>query len=213
MEEDGRIIHLVTLSRKMAMDFYKADQNGNDMVLITDMALLQDESGIRFETRNCENTILALPASALANTEKTEKTVEQSKYPLFTQYRYRVEEKPPVKLSARQTGPTRYCIDLPEDLMDGVKDAILKIDYTGDIGQAFINGEMISDNFCNGEIWEIGLKEFADSLKEHPLTIYITPIKKGVHVNVESAMAARMEQVNGITGILHDVSIAWIYGN
>lgn len=97
--------------------------------------------------------------------------------------------------------------------MDGVKDAILKIDYMGDIGQAFINGEMISDNFCNGEIWEIGLKEFADSLKEQPLTIYITPIKKGVHVNVESAMAARMEQVDGITGILHDVSIAWIYGN
>ena len=55
-------------------------------------------------------------------------------------------------------------------------------------------------------------KEFADSLKEHPLTIYITPIKKGVHVNVESAMAARMEQVDGITGMLHNVSIAWVYG-
>ena len=41
--------------------------------------------------------------------------------------------------------------------------------------------------------WEIGLIKFADSLKEHP----------GVHVHVESAMAARMEQVDGITGILH----------
>ena len=212
LEEDEKVIHLVTLSRKMAMDFYKANQNGNDMVLITDMAVLQDEYGIRFETGNCENRILAMPDGILENIEKTGKTVVQSKYPLFTEYRYRVEEKPPVKLLAKQTGPTRYCIDLPGNLMESVKDAILKIDYTGDIGQAFINGEMISDNFCSGGIWEIGLKEFADSLKEHPLTIYITPIKKGVHVNVESAMAARMEQVDGITGMLHNVSIAWVYG-
>lgn len=33
------------------------------------------------------------------------------------------------------------------------KDALIQILYEGDIGHAFINGELVSDNFCNGAVW------------------------------------------------------------
>ena len=95
--------------------------------------------------------------------------------------------------------------------MVGKKDAILKIDYRGDIGHAFIDGKMISDNFCNNDTWEIGLKTFADKLAKYPLTIYITPLKEGVNVNVESAMAARIEEVAVKTGEIAKVKVVPVY--
>lgn len=97
----------------------------------------------------------------------------------------------PVRIT--QTARTKYELSFPERFMDGLKDALLCVDYTGDIGSAFINGDMINDNFCNHSTWEIGLRTFARRLEKHPLTISITPLREGRSVNVESAMAARME--------------------
>lgn len=97
----------------------------------------------------------------------------------------------PVRIT--QTARTKYELSFPERFMDGLKDALLCVDYTGDIGSAFINGDMINDNFCNHSTWEIGLRTFARRLEKHPLTISITPFREGRNVNVESAMAARME--------------------
>ena len=51
----------------------------------------------------------------------------------------------------------RYTVELPKKLPEyfrhGLKDARLQLTYSGDIGQAFIDGRMISDNFANGAAW------------------------------------------------------------
>ena len=95
--------------------------------------------------------------------------------------------------------------------MDGAKDVILQIEYTGDIGNAFINGQMINDNFANGAVWEIGLKDFAQELKKDCVTIYIVPLKEGVNVKVESAMAARSEEVDAYIAELKSVKMQPVY--
>ena len=95
--------------------------------------------------------------------------------------------------------------------MDGLRDAILQLDYRGDIGHAFIDGKMIHDNFCNGAPWEIGLREFAGELSDKSLTIYITPLKKGAKVNAETAMAARTEEVEESIGELAGVRVMPVY--
>ena len=58
---------------------------------------------------------------------------------------------------------------------------------------------------------EIGLKEYEEELKEHPLTIYITPLKEGVNVNVESGMAARIEEVEKATGEILGIRMQPVY--
>ena len=45
-------------------------------------------------------------------------------------------------------------------------DLILSIDYIGDTGAAFINGEMVADNFYHGSPWRIGLKRYAEAISE-----------------------------------------------
>ncbi len=106
---------------------------------------------------------------------------------------------------------SRYTIGIPENFLDGLKDARLLIEYTGDIGNAFLNGRMINDNFANGAQWEIGLKDFAGELKKNRITLYIVPLKEGVNVKVDSAMAARREEAEVSAAQLWSVRVQPVY--
>jgi hypothetical protein len=94
---------------------------------------------------------------------------------------------------------------------DGAKDALLRLEYTGDIGCAFINGRMISDNFANGAAWEIGLKEFSAQLKDDCITICIVPLKEGSTVHADSPMAARSEESATSIAELKSVTLQSVY--
>ena len=88
---------------------------------------------------------------------------------------------------------------------------LLRIFYEGDIGSAFIDGKLIHDNFCNGAPWEIGLKDFAGELAGKEITLYITPLKEGARVQVESAMAARRELAGTCLAEVKKVELQPIY--
>ena len=99
---------------------------------------------------------------------------------------------------------------LPQHALDGLKDARLQIDYQGDIGTLFLNDVMISDNFCNGASWEVGLKEHGDKLPGC-MVLKILPIREGASVNVESAMAARNEEVKALKAALTGIRVQPVY--
>ena len=74
----------------------------------------------------------------------------------------------------------------------------------------FLNGVMISDNFCNGDTWEVGLMEHKDRLSGGML-LKIAPIREGANVNVESAMAARNEEVKALIADLYEIKAQPVY--
>jgi len=100
------------------------------------------------------------------------------------------------KIETTQCGPSRFTFTVPK-LNEQAKDTILKIDYSGDIGSIFNSrGELLADNFCNETTWEVGLREI-DVKEGDVLTLYITPQKDDVFVDVSSTMAGRMEKSDG----------------
>ncbi len=188
-------VNILVLPREVADNVYCVERPGGMRLIRTTAAVLPGVNTLRLESE----------------TEEVNMAVFDWETGTWAEHRFLCQEKlVPVKLE--KVGRTRYTVELPEeDLMDGVKDVRLQIDYVGDVGQAFIDGEMIADHFCNGDIWEIGLKSFAERLKGQKLTIYITPLKEGANVNVESAMAARLEQVSGILGQINDIRCKCVY--
>lgn len=70
---------------------------------------------------------------------------------------------------------------------------------------------MISDNFSNRAVWEIGLKEVWKPEMGNEVTIYITPQKTDVSVDVSSTMAGRMEQLKDAVAELRSVQIQPVY--
>lgn len=98
----------------------------------------------------------------------------------------------------------------PEDF-SGLQQLLLKVDYVGDIGYAFINGHMIHDNFCNGAPWEIGLMKYKSQLTENGMYLYISPSKKGRQIRSDSAMAARFEVAEEQTAKINSIWAVPVY--
>ena len=110
----------------------------------------------------------------------------------------------------KKCGPSRFVITIPE-LDSKAKDYLLCIDYRGDSGSLFDDkGNLISDNFSNESVWETGLKE-NDICSKDKLTLYITPRKKDVIVDVSSTMAGRSEKTDDAYAELLDMKIVNVY--
>lgn len=114
-------------------------------------------------------------------------------------------------LSVEQVGPGRYVVTFPGNLFAGVKDMRLQVTYHGDIGHAFLNGRLVHDNFANGAVWEMGLRDLAGELPGNQMVLYISPLREGARVNVESAMAGRREEVEGQAAGLQKVQLSPVY--
>ena len=230
-------ITILCLDRTLAGQMYPLSDG---TLLFSECAVLEDETGIRLETISPENTVLTWPKEHRIplHAEKLHKLPAGVSCPeqlrglsdIFDVWKIKTDRKE-IPVTVTQTAYSKYEFSFPEDLMGSLeenlkdelnggqngrsgsrlKDVLLQIDYTGDIGSAFIDGDMIHDNFCNGDTWEIGLRTFAGRLKNSPLTISIAPLREGVNVNTESAMAARMESADQYIAGLKEVRVYPVY--
>ncbi len=95
----------------------------------------------------------------------------------------------------QKVGVGRYTVDLSSECLTGHKQVLLRVRYRGDIGHAFVGNDLISDNFCNGDAWDIRVDCYADSVPKQSLVLYLTPVKKNVTVDA-SAMAGLQEKAD-----------------
>lgn len=185
MVGDERVI---VMPRKTAMRFSHIVKDGRDIAILSDSCVIWDGASARLELCGMPQQIMTMPAMKDADIQDGP----------FGGRIITANRCGDIPLALEQVGPYRWTITVDTAQLTGHKTVLLRMRYMGSIGQAFINGEMISDNFCNGQPWDVRLDPYAEQLKTHPLTIYIVPVKKGATVSVDSTMAARMEHVEGI---------------
>jgi beta-galactosidase len=73
------------------------------------------------------------------------------------------------------TGAETWELRLPPGCLNGVEEVLLKIDYVGDVGRAYLDGSLIADHFYFGRAWEIGLKRFAPDVLAMGLVLKFLP--------------------------------------
>ena len=174
-------------------------------LVMTGGALLEDEKGaLRLETDAAENTLYCLPPERLAG--KARRLPDSGPWGV---YRADTGEKK-IPVVCDKAAPFRWELCLGKNVLDGLKDALLEIDYRGDIGTLFLDGVMISDNFCNGDTWEVGLAEHREKLPAS-LVLRISPLREGARVNTESPMAARSEEVKEKLAELDGIRVRPVY--
>lgn len=206
-------VEILLISRERANEMYLL-RDGS--LVFTEQALLEDAQGdLRLETTAEENLLRCLPAGRLENSPSVTRLPDEG---VLGCYRCCAE---PVRfsVSVSEAAPYRYVLRCcrsgegtgEQDLLSGLKDARLRIRYEGDIGTLFLDDAMISDNFCNGDVWEIGLLEHRDRLPKAPMILKITPLREGAKVNVESTMAGRREEADRITGRLLSAEAQAVY--
>ena len=199
-----REIDILLVSRETANRMFLL-RDGS--LVFTGAALLEDEAGrLRLETAETENILQCWPPERLGASGKL--TRMPGRGPLG---KWRADtEEAVLPVSVRQTAKHKYVFFLPE-IPERLKDARLRIDYEGDIGMMFLKNRMISDNFCNGDTWEIGLKEHREALRTEKPVLTVAPIREGAVVSAETAMAARSESSRQEIGELKKAVLQPVY--
>lgn len=207
-------IEIVTLTREQSLKFYEFENQGHKVVALSDVPLTYDGKKLYAESPvdgSETSDILMYPKIGLKEDSKIAEQIQKEKDIFYgVSMRWNKSKTTSQKLEIKQCGPYRFTVNIPENYTE-CKDARMQIDYRGNIGQAFQDGDMISDNFSNHAVWEIGLKEVWKPEMGNEVTIYITPQKIDVSVDVSSTMAGRMEQLKDAVAELRSVQIQPVY--
>jgi hypothetical protein len=80
-------------------------------------------------------------------------------------------------------------IDLPQDALKNVDDALLQIDFTGDIGRLFDGTRLADDWYYSGYGWQAGLKSLAGDGKlpaklPNELSLAVLPLRADAPVYI-----------------------------
>ncbi|MFS2138725.1 beta-galactosidase [Duganella sp. Dugasp56] len=67
-------------------------------------------------------------------------------------------------------------IDVPRELLRGLDDALLQIDFVGDIGRLYSGTRLLDDWYYSGYPWQFGLRQ-AGALLDQPLTVSVLPLR------------------------------------
>ncbi len=209
LEGEHGAVEIVTLTRKQSLDFYNLDIEGKKCAVLCNSPFIYDGTKISLESpgEGAETNLLLYPGKEIAQIGNcvSVKTVTEGIWSGI-KVDWDKQKLESVAIETKQTGSARFTIKVPE-LTEEDKDVLLQISYKGDIGYLFEDGELLSDNFCNGDVWEIGLKEVLKTDRENLLTILITPLKADATVDVSSTMAGRTEQMKAAVAELYSVSL------
>ncbi|MFY9178084.1 MAG: beta-galactosidase [Caldicoprobacterales bacterium] len=207
-------VEIVTLTREQSLFFYEIDIKGQKTAVLCNSPLTYDGSKIRVENRSQNDEkvkLLMYPAHAIEYIDDhgIGKEVEEGIWKGI-EFEWTEGENQMKTLPVKEVGRFRYTVEIPKGYED-CKQVLLQVDYTGDIGSAFVDGELISDNFYNGAVWEIGLKDVWNLNMGREITFVITPIKEDVRIDVSSTMAGRMEKGEGAIAELRSVKLKPVY--
>lgn len=146
-------------------------------LVFTKETVLINQDKLELISRNTEDILQFYPALKQDPVVAGASIEPMAADPLFSNYSIRFENKTP-SIEITQPMPANTVITPGENLLDGLNDVYLKIDYVGDKAQLLSAGKLIGDHFYYGAPWEIGLKRFASDFRNKPIFLYFTPIRK-----------------------------------
>lgn len=153
---NGQKIKITTLTRQQALDACKV----NGKILITKSTVIPNGHG----------------AELLSLGDNTMSYVVYPSKKGFKEQKTMVEAVTP-KYSWNKRGPRRMSVHFNDSISaPQVQEYFLKIDYTGDVAMAFMNGQLCQDEFWHGEPWTIGLKRYKEAMHKNDMTFYFRPL-------------------------------------
>ncbi|MFN8447806.1 MAG: beta-galactosidase [Anaerolineae bacterium] len=161
----GERVRILTLTREQAERASKQELWGAGRLVIADGTLVGDGDACSLYTvGNGDASLLVYPPPAGA----------RSTDGYFARYTLGVAPKD-ARVEVEMLGADRAVLRFPPDILDGVDNILLRIDYVGNVGSAFVDGRLIHDNFGNGTVWEIGLRHYEPLLQKEWL-IHVSPM-------------------------------------
>ncbi len=196
-DDEGNRTHIVTLTEKQALSFYKGHAWGCERVFITDSEMIFGKDYVQLYGRNPSFTFAVFP-DAPESIGCEPDFYESSSSELFSKYTFNLKGVNPdagvrisrscetlVNQTEEQQGCLSYGIEIPDGAIERFNDIYLNINYVGDHAQARIDEKLVSDDFYKGTPWVIGLKRLRQRLEGSRLVLDIYPLFRDKKVYLE----------------------------
>jgi hypothetical protein len=205
---NGKTIQIVVLDDAASLSLWKGNWQGRDRVFLTRAGLVLDGNDLRLtSTDPGDLTVGIYPAPAsVTSTNRKLKGKADGIFGRFTpaapnEVAFKADFKtvqpadPPrniplgaidkpvaaAPLDADFAQAAVWDIHLPANL-DVKLDPILRLHYVGDVARVTLNGKLLTDDFYNGNAFEIGLRRYAGELRGGDLRVAILPLTKGAPI-------------------------------
>lgn len=86
------------------------------------------------------------------------------------------------------SGAARVHLDVPDVLLAGTDRALLRVDWTGDVGRAWVGDHLVSDHFWHGRVWDVDLTPWRDEVAAHGVVLELLPWVGATGVRVDPAV-------------------------
>ena len=177
---DGSHVRVVTLTDEQSRQFWCGAIGGRERAFLS-------KAGLVFNR------------GKLAAYQTGAEVMRVAAYDSCAGFRWRTVKVPRrrVKVSVRKIEDGKVAVRIPRSALEGLHELYLRIAYAGDTGSAYLDGELIADNFANGTPWEIGLRRFAPRILKTELVLVLTPLRQGEGAHVAYSGMAAMKAAAG----------------
>lgn len=169
---------VLVINRSLALRSYVVNLKNKKYVFFSDAVVLQDNDSFTLLSDDKNNYQLSVypqlnttPKISVGLITKIADNKIMTNFSI-SQPEFRF----PVK--TEMVGQKKLVVDLPVSIPEGLNDIYLVIDYTGDTGMGFLNGELFADDFYKGIPWQIGLRKFLATQSTPQFVFYFRPMYK-----------------------------------
>jgi hypothetical protein len=173
----GRQTKILVIEKSLALQSYIVNIKGQKSLVFSDAVVLQKNDWITLLSTGKDTFDIQVYPKIQGKLNAGNAAVSPlTNSGLMSAYSISVPE---VKLepTVRQIGERKTVVTLPASL-SGLNDIFLNIDYTGDTGMGFLDGELVTDEFWKGTLWQIGLKKFYPNAASKEMVFYFRPVNE-----------------------------------
>jgi hypothetical protein len=187
----GKPFSVLTLTRQQAVNALKSDKLWDaQRLVLSDNDILAGGDMLRVSAVGKNELSFAVyppPAGALRGPGSP---LAPQKDGAFARYALTLPKRG-IKADIVKPQKGQLVVKIPRKEFDQLNDIFLRVDYAGDRGWAFLDSHLVTDNFNNGQPWEIGLKRWCKQLGGDGLFLRVVPWKTNADKIVFDGIAFR----------------------
>jgi len=169
----------LVIDKNLALKSYVVTLNGKKSLIFSDAIVLQNENSFELLSDSINSyTISIYPKTTMVPKVSLGELIKHDGNTSFSSYLLTLTAFE-FAASPQQISNKKIAIALPQSIPEDVNDVLLTVNYTGDTGMGFLEGELVADNFYNGIPWQLGLRKFISSpAKPKEMVFYFRAMQK-----------------------------------
>lgn len=204
-------VKILTLNEQEAKDLYKAHLWGKERLIISNGVALVNDDYLTLLNQGSNKMVVDIYPEVQEVVSQVGEVKGNTKG-IFSHYEIEVPEYE-CKYQVTNIIEGRSHLDIEEEVFRNsfINEVLVKVDYVGDVGNAYIDSKLVADNLYNGSIWEVGLRRFYPKVVEKGLDFHVVPLKKGKMLTNVSVAAKTLEFVGEEIGKINSVELDLVY--